>query len=47
MESKLNVALNINSKDILKVSIGGRQGVKSVLILIILKTTTRTKKPDI
>ena len=47
IEFKLNVTLNANSRDILKVNTEGRQGVKSILILIILKTTTRTKKPDI
>ena len=46
-KSKLNVALNINSRDTPKVSTGGRQGVKSILIFITLKTALRTREPDI
>ena len=47
MEFKSNAALDTNSGDILRVNTGGRQGVKSVLTLITLKTTPRTKEPDI
>ena len=47
IKSKLNVALDINSKDTLKVSTGGRQGVESILIFITLKTILRTRELDI
>ena len=44
IESKSNNALNANNKNIFKMHVGGRQNVKSVLILIILRTALRTKK---
>ena len=47
IKSILNTALDTNSGDILKVSTGGRQGVKSILILITLRTTLRTRELDI
>ena len=47
MESKSNAALDANSRDIPRVSAGGRQGVESVLILITLKTAPRTRELDI
>ena len=47
MESKLNVALDTNSRDIPRVSAGGRQGAESALILIILRTTLRIRELDI
>ena len=47
MEFILNVALDANSRDIPRVSVGGRQGVESVQTLIILKTALRIKKLDI
>ena len=47
MEFKSNAALDTNSGDILRVNTGGRQGVKSVLIFITLKTVLRTKELDI
>ena len=46
-ESKLNAALDINSRDTLKANAGGRQGVKSILIFITLKTVLRTRELDI
>ena len=47
MEFKLNVALNTNSGDILRVNAEGRQGIESVLILITLRTVLRTRELDI
>ena len=46
-EFKSNAALDANSRDISKVNAGGRQGVESVLIFIILKTVLRTRELDI
>ena len=46
-ESKSNAALDANSGDTPRVSAGGRQGVESVLIFIILKTVLRTRELDI
>ena len=43
----LNIALDTNNRDILRVNIKGRQGIKSVWILIILKTALKIKKLDI
>ena len=47
IEFKSNAILDANSRDTLKVSIGGRQGAESVLTFIILKTAPRTREPDI
>ena len=47
MESKSNAALDANSRDTLRVNTGGRQGVKSVLTFITLKTVLRTRELDI
>ena len=47
IEFKLNIALDTNSRDIPRVSAGGRQGVKSILILIILRTALRIRELDI
>ena len=47
MEFILNITLDANSGDILKVSIEGKQGVESVQTLIILRTALRTKELNI
>ena len=47
MESKSNAALDINSRDTPKVNTEGRQGIKSILTLITLKTVLRTRELDI
>jgi len=47
MAFKLDNTLNANSGDIFKAYVGGRQGVENVPILIILRTTLKTKKLNI
>ena len=47
IEFKSNVALNANSRDILRVSTEGKQGVENIQIFITLKTALRTREPDI
>ena len=47
MEFKLNIALNANSRDTPKVSVGDRQGVKSILIFITLRTALKTRELNI
>jgi len=46
MESKLDNALDTNSRDIPRAHIGGRQGAESILIFIILRTTLKIRELD-